>query len=621
MLQVGTCPDHGLVMPPSLRLPALNRTIKVLLGVLIALATLIVLFEWNWLRTPVERFFSEKSGRAVKIGHLDVDIDFSMVPTVRLRNVHVENAPWASRQPFVVAEELAITFSLRSAWQGRPIISRLVIVNGQIDMERSADGLRNWRLREPDNRGPGRTKVLVLEAHRSQLRFVNREIGLELIASSVPVAESRPGLSTRLNFQGTYAGAPFIAEALNGGVVSFRESGVAFPVRGHLTSGKTRVEVDGSFTDVFDLGPMDAELRVAGPTLSQLHPFVRMKPPPSRPFDIRARLTQRDGVYKFSGVKGKVGETDLAGEVTFDRSTERRKVEADLVSASADLVDLRALAGMPPPGASAGESASSGGRAGTFPSRPFAAEKLKGFDVRVSLNARKLKAADIPMLDSLRLVAQLTNGALELKPIDLGIAGGRLTGSASLNTQREPATATAAIDLRDLRLERLVPSAAEKARGAGAIRGHIRLSASGNSVAALVGNSTGSVAATMGRGRISNMADAKLGLDLLRIAGAFLRGDRDSAVHCAAVAFDIKNGVGKSRLIVLDTELSHVDGSGTIDFRNEQLNLTLTPEPRNPGLFTRRASIRLQGPFRNVQTALGERVEQPRSIAPEGCNG
>jgi len=601
----------------------MSRTTKVVLGLLVALTASIVLFEWNWLRAPVERYFSETSGRAVKIGHLDVDMDFSLVPTVRLRDVHIENAPWASKRPFVAAGEVALTLSLRSAWQGRPVISRMVIANAEIDMERTADGLRNWRLLEPDKRGPGRIKVLVLEAQRTQLRFVNRENGLEFTATATPLADPRDGLTTQLTFEGIYAGARFTAEALNGGLVSFRESGVAFPVRGQLTSGKTRLEIDGSFTDIFDLGPMDAALRVTGPTLSQLHPFLRMKPPPSRPFDLRAQLVQRDHVYRFSNLKGKIGDTDLTGEALFDRSSERRKVEADLVSASADLADLRALAGLPPEGTSGGgrSGAGAGGRDSMFPSRPFTAEKLKAFDVRVSLNARKLKAANLPMLDSLRVVAQLNNGTLELKPLDLGIAGGRLSGSLSLNTQREPASANATIELRDLRLERLVPSVAEKTRGAGAIRGHIRLSGAGNSVAAIVGNASGSVAATMARGRISNMADAKLGLDFLRIAGAFLRGERENAIHCGAVAFDVKNGVGKSRLILLDTELTHVDGNGTIDFRNEQLDLTLTPEPRNPGLFTRRASIRVQGPFRNVQTTLGERVELPRSSAPEACNG
>ena len=121
-------------MPLSVRWRALNRTTKVLLGVLLALTALVVLFEWNWLRAPAERFFSENSGRAVKIGHLDVDIDFSLVPTVRLRDVYVENAPWASKQPFVNAREIAFTISLRSVWQGRPVISRLVIANAEISI-------------------------------------------------------------------------------------------------------------------------------------------------------------------------------------------------------------------------------------------------------------------------------------------------------------------------------------------------------------------------------------------------------------------------------------------------------------------------------------------------------
>src|SRR5688572_18148589 len=142
------------------RLCALKLRTKILLGTVLALSALVVLFDWNWLRGSVERYYSKDSGRAVRIGHLDLESGFSLVPTVRLRDVHVENAPWASPRPFVTAREVAVTFSLKSIWQRRPVISRIVLVDADVDLERSADGLRNWRLRRPDRRGPGQTRVL-----------------------------------------------------------------------------------------------------------------------------------------------------------------------------------------------------------------------------------------------------------------------------------------------------------------------------------------------------------------------------------------------------------------------------------------------------------------------------
>ena len=609
-------------MRALLHLRALRRGTKILLVTAAALAALVVLFDWNWLRGPVERYYSEKSGRAVTVGHFDVEAGFSLVPTVRLRDVRVENAPWASHKtPFVAAEALAITFSVTSLWRRRPVISRIVLVNAEIELERTADGLRNWRLRNPDNRERGQTRVLVVEAQRSRIRFINHENQLSLTAVTTPLDTPSRSLTTRITFEGTYAGAPFTAEALNSGFISFRESGIAFPMRGQIVSRKTRMEVDGLFTDIFDPGPIDAALRVSGATLAQLHPFVRVEPPPSRPFDFSAQLKHQDNVYRFSALSGKIGETDVKGAVTYDRSRERQRIEANLSSTHADVADLRAFLGLQPRGSRGGDDDAGKGR--LFPTRRLNAEALKALDAQVSFNARTLKSAEIPMLDSLRLTARLTGGLLELSPIDLGVGGGRLTGALNLDARRDPPSSSAVVELQDVRLERLFPALANKVRGAGAIAGLVSLVGRGNSLAAMVGNSSGSLKATMGRGRISGLADAKLGLDFGKVFLEFLRRDRDSLVHCGSVSLWVTNGHAKSQEIVLDTDLTHVTGAGTLDLRNERIDILLSPEPRNPSPFTRRASIRIHGPLRAVETAVERRVAPPppQATRPAACMG
>jgi uncharacterized protein involved in outer membrane biogenesis len=612
-------------------------------------------------------------------------VQFGLEPTVRLRGVYIQNAPWAAKRPFATAGEVSFTVSLQSIWRGHPIISRLVLVDADVDMERQADGLRNWRLRNPDDRSPGRVKVQVLEAHRSQIRFVNGAIDLDFTAVATPLEkESRQSssgalrqsrdqtradpeveagprrraregddaLSTRITFKGMYEGVSFMGEALSAGRISFRESGVSFPLRGHITSRKTRFDFDGFFTDIFDLGPMDAKVRVAGPTLAYVHPFLRIQPPHSRPFEFDAQLTQTENRYKFLQLRGRIGETDIAGQATYDRSRERPLVLADLKSEAADVADLSALVGIQYPAPRSGgstmasapariapearqQASRADGVAGrpdrVFPARPFHVDRLKAVDARIKMNAKKLKADAISMLESLRLSADLDDGVLELKPIDVGLAGGHLTGSISFNGGRAPHAARATIELRDIRLERLMPTLAATARSIAPVRGEITLSGHGNSIAAMLGNATGSAIARVDGGRISNLADAKLGLNGGKILSLLVRGDRDIAVHCGAVAFDLRNGSGTSQ-VVLDTEQTRTEGVGSVDLREERWDLVLTPQPKNPGLFTRRASIRTQGTFRTAEISIQERIAIGRvggtvqstengSSAETTCNG
>jgi uncharacterized protein involved in outer membrane biogenesis len=607
-------------MEPAPRLPLPGRITLLLLGAALGMAALFALLDWNWIARPLVRYLAAESGREIRVDHVDVEL--GLHPTFRLRGVYIANAPWASGGPFARAGEASFTVSLRSLWEGRPVVSRLVLVDADVDMERLADGRRNWRIRDPGKTSRGRVTVQALEAHRTRIRFVNRESDLDLVAVASP-APGEDKLTTRVTFRGTYEGVPFSGEAFNAGVVSFRRSGVTFPLRGWLVLRETRVEVDGFFTDVFDLGPLDAQVRVKGPTLSLLHPFFRIHPPQSRAFDLRAQVTQTNNVYQFANLAGKLGETDIAGEATFDKSRPRPVVRAQLRSASAHLQDLRPLVGLPSrrPRAAVAEERR------VFPARPFNVEKLKAFDAQASLHAEKLTAPGLEMLESLRIDVALAGGALEVKPLRIGLAGGEALGAAVFDARQQPAHLRVDVDLRGVRLEKLLPRLADGARGTAPISGHVRLAGRADSMAGLLASASGSVSATMGRGRISNLADAKLALNIGKVLGLTLRGDRDIALHCGAFEVDVRNGTATSRRIVLDTEQTHTDGIGTLNLRTERWELVLTPQPRRPGLLTKDASIRLHGSFRDAHVSTQERLALRRTgqaasqTVGEGCDG
>ena len=619
-----------MTIRPFFRFPALGSKTKLLLALALAVVMLVLLFDWNWLRRPLELYLMDRSGREVRIEDLHVELGYTLQPAVRLRGVYVENAPWAAKRPLVTAAEASFTVSLASVWRGRPVISRLVLMDASVDLERQADGLRNWRLRDPEDRSPGRVTVMTLEAHRTQLRFVNRAIDLDFVASAAPLdsqsaGPDRDSLSTRVSFEGSYQGSAFAGEALGGSVLSFRDSGISFPLRGYFVSRRTRLDFDGFFTDLFDIGPMDARVRLVGPSLSLLHPFLRIRPVASRPYAVEAQLTQTYEVFHFARLAGKIGGTSVMGEVVYDRSAERPMLRAALSSDAADFDDIRPLIGMhalarnPRPESShAGDAADvqrerrdtepHGQR--LFPTRPFRVGALRALDMRITVTLDKLAVAGQQKLEDVRLGANLSEGLLHLNPLHVRVAGGRFTGSFMFDSRQDAPSAQVSGELRGIRIERLVPRLAAKSGSAGSLNGQIDLSGRGNSIAAMVGNSAGSFAATLDGGRISNLADAKLGLNIGKLVSVFLRGDREIAIHCGAAAFEVRDGVAKSRRIVLDTEQTHVEGSGAISLREERLDLLLTPEPKKPGLFTRRASIRIRGPMRAPAVAIEDRGKQ-----------
>ena len=481
------------------RFPRFSRTVTILFCVAITLGIVVALFDWNWFRHPLERYLIERSHREVRIGDLHVKLGLSLEPTVSLRDVYIENAPWADKVPFLTAREVSFTFSLKSVWEKRPVISRLVLIDADLDMERQADGLRNWRLRDPEDRCPGKVKVQRLEPHGTKIRFARRDIELDVTASSKPSGFRSEGLKpdaahpTRIDIKGKFAGSAFSGTVLTSEVLTFLDTGESFAMRGHAAVGKSRLDVDGSIADMLRPTAFDAKGRLAGPSLSNLNSFFRGKLPASRPYDITAHVRQTKEVTTFAELRGKVGASDLAGDISIDRGKERTTVKIALRSDSADLADLRSLVGRGKPANKAAKRKAAVDDRNApathampdksrlpkrlFSDHKFDATSLQKFDAHATLDFKKLKSAQWPALESLRATADLKDGVLVLKPVDVGMAGGHVVGQFRFDARQKALSAHATIELKEVRLEQLwsaLPAnakARERCKGASISRG------------------------------------------------------------------------------------------------------------------------------------------------------
>ena len=552
----------------SIGFPRFGRTVTILFCVAITLGIVVALFDWNWFRHPLERYLVERSHREVRIGDLHVKLGFSLEPTVRLRDVYIENAPWADKHPFLTAREVSFTFSLKSVWEKRPVISRLVLIDADLDMERQADGLRNWRLKNPDDRGPGKVKVQRLEPHGAKIRFARRDIKLDVRASSKPSEPGSEGLKpdaahpTRIDIKGEFAGSAFSGTVLTSEVLTFLDTGESFAVRGHAAAGKSRLDVEGSIADLLRPTAFDAKGRLAGPSLSSLNSFFRGKMPASRPYDITAHVRQTKEVTAFAQLRGKVGTSDLAGDISIDRGKERTTVKVALRSESADLADLRSLFGRRKPankatGKVAAKVAVDDRNApatddmadkSSLPKRLFSDHKfdatsLQKLDAHATLDFRKLKSAEWPALESLRATADLNDGVLVLKPVDVGMAGGHVVGQFRFDARQKALSAHATIELKEVRLEQLLVGIASKRKGAGALQGRVNLKGQGNSIAAIAASATGPAEIDMSNGGISNLLDATIGLNPVKYLKMRLTGDRAIGINSATIAFEFDHGL------------------------------------------------------------------------------
>ncbi|HZW73128.1 MAG TPA: hypothetical protein VFF43_06250, partial [Caldimonas sp.] len=214
-----------------------------LLGAALVVVLALALQPW-WLAPIVEHRLGASSGRSVHLGAMWLSLSASLQPVLQLRGVRVENAPWADRsRPFASIAAVTAVFSWRSVAERRPIVALMVLRDGEVDLERSDDGLRNWRLSHPDDRGPAQLKVLAIRGEHATLRFRHAPLALDVEVRTSPntgaggAATVVEALPTRLEARGTWAGVRFAIDAATSDTITLLETGHAARVRGHVDAG------------------------------------------------------------------------------------------------------------------------------------------------------------------------------------------------------------------------------------------------------------------------------------------------------------------------------------------------------------------------------------------------
>ncbi|MCW5625171.1 MAG: AsmA family protein, partial [Burkholderiales bacterium] len=463
--------------------------------VIALLVTLVLVFDWNWFREPLQNYVTRKTDREFRISDLDVRLGFT--PTILLKDVYFANPPWAEGDAMAQVGAVDVSVSLRSLLAGEIYVPRLALTDADVRLEQMVDDRKNWTLSDRDD--PSSTKVRIgsISVTRGNLRFVDHGMPLQLKVAVDTVDPTTPQkavdgsvrpdsqrLTTRFVFDGKYHDAKFSGNALTGDVVSFQQTGVLFPIRGHLKAGTTTLDVDGTVADVTDISAIDVHLRIAGQTLANLYPFLLLPLPASPPYRLEGNLKLSGNRFAMDKIRGKIGETDVSGSGSYVRQEPRPLLEAKLHSQLLNIADLGPLVGVTTKSstttapatqaetatedrAKAKERASSGDRvlpAGTppgerlLPTGKFEGGRLKAIDAKADFSVDKVKVPGYVDVNDLRVGLRLKDGVLKLDPFDATVAGGKLVSKITLDATGKTLLADIDVEARRFKLGALLPS-------------------------------------------------------------------------------------------------------------------------------------------------------------------
>lgn len=553
----------------------------VIAAFLIAGIVTLYFLDWNQMRGPVSRYASYRLGRPVRIeGDLKVDL-FRRQPHVAVNNLFIGNPSWASQQQAARIARADVEFRLWPALFGRPVLPLVVLEQPDIRVLRTADGRSNWA-------GGGGSKIPPIQ------RFLVRDGHLEIddavrqlkFVGTVSSREEAGGGSAafQLAGDGTLNANKFSADVHGGPLINVDQS-VPYAFQADVHSGPTHVVIDGQIAHPFHLDQFGAQVSASGQTLSELYYLTGVALPGTAPYRLSGTLKRDGALYSVTDLTGAVGSSDLHGYLTVDAGQAVPNLSGHLSSRTLNFDDLGSLL----------RGGKTVAQAGTYllPDVTLHTERLRQINGEVDYDADAIRSRDFP-LRRLSTHISVQGGVMRLKPLAFSFSAGKLSGMLSIDARKDVPVTSVDARVSDIHIEHFIKNAEKPLSGV--VEARAQLQGSGNSVHKAASSANGVFTAVVPQGSMKKSLAEWAGVNVLSALGLTLAGDQSgTALHCAVMNFGARDGMLGSQQIVLDTDPTRIDGHGTINLKDETVNITLQGKPKHFQFLHLNAPITMSG--------------------------
>jgi len=602
----------------------MKRTYKILLALggfftvlLIAVVVVIATVDWNRAKPYVSRAVAKATGREFSIDG-DLALKFGWITRLSVGQIKLQNASWSKNAHMVDIGQLDAQLDVHQLLRGRVLLPEVALSQVKVFLEKNAKGEANWDLGasttladtavpKTRTRFPVIQKLLVRDG---VVLFDNRQTGAQL---DLRIVNADAGgflqAPVTLKAQGSYQKLPMTLTFDGGSYENLRDDRQLYPLRIDLTAGKLKAKITGDLVEPLEMKGENVTLDVQGDDMANLYPLLRLVFPSTPPYRLKGHLNHEGNVWTFSKFSGNVGGSDLAGDIRVDTGPERHVMKADLVSNKLDFKDLAGFVGGNPGNKSDSkeptkkeapkDNSSTPENDRIFPDQHYDLQKLRSMDADVRLRAKQVLAPNLP-IDDLNAKLILTNGVLRFTPATFGVADGRLEIFSTFDASKQTPKVNIDARIRQLNLKRFLGANSFAEKTLGPIGGRIVLAGTGNSFRELMATASGQSFLAIGSGEISDLLVRLAGLNVARALGVLVRGDKPIPVRCGLLNLEGTNGQMDVKTLVFDTGTTVVSGQGTVDLRDEKVNITIIPVPKDFSPFSLRSYIRVSGPLKHI---------------------
>jgi len=531
---------------------------------------------------PIEARIKQVTGRdaAIRGG---IDLKVSLTPRLVAHDLALANAPWGQAPAMISAKQLEIEVALLPLLQRRIEVIRAGLVEPAIALETDAHGHANW-----DFNGPAAGAAPTGGAGGSLAAF-----GISNFAVTNGTLTYRDGKS--------------------GAVTKMAVDSLTLSARDSQSPANT--EFRGKVDDVAvalrgQLGPLDSLVNHRWPYLIALAGEID-----GHKATIGTKLRVDGDTVHMDELDIAIGPNAIKGTISVVTGGARLRYNISLTAPLLSMAHAAMPAGAHGNPAGASPAAASGSRASSAylisdASLPLA--MLRTADAAGDIKVGRLVVSPTREFTAVEIRFTLNAGRLEVPLLKAATFGGNVDAHATLDVPASGApTLALTIDARNLDLgaELAALDVRRDVKG-GKTSVKADVHARGASLHDWAASASGNFTAIAGP---ATLANANLNLDsafdrVAKAANPFRERDPTTELRCAVIRLPLSAGIARiDRSVAAETQKMGVSVSGTLDLRNESIDVTFRPQLRE-GISIDIPQIaelvRLHGPLRHPQVSI-----------------
>jgi uncharacterized protein involved in outer membrane biogenesis len=474
------------------------------------------------------------------------------------------------------------------------------------------DGKNNYTLaiKSSGNSGkPLQLGTLIIKDGSADVKMAKykTDMAVKVYTEPAPAAGFIQGQEIVASWNGTYSAQPITGSFRGGALLSLRDPSNPYPVDLHIANGSTTVSLVGTIEQPLTFGGARLKLSLAGQDMSNLYPLTGIPIPATPPYSITGKLDYAKDTIKFDDFYGRVGSSDLEGDLDYSHpGSGKPLITANLTSHRVDLTDLSGFLGATPgkattPGqdaATKAQMARANASPYLLPHKPFNLPEINIANVELHYTGEHIINKDVP-LDDVVVWLSIENGRITLHPLNFAVGSGSIASDIDLDPVGDVLHTHANIDFRRLPLARLM-AATHAFAGDGTLGGSAHLTATGNSLAEILGHGNGGAQLFLNHGGdvsalLVDLAGLQVGDGILSALGV----PRKANMQCLIADFGLTDGQLDTKAFLIATTEANILGSGTADLTTEKLNLALDTSATHFSIGSLSTPINIHGTLKS----------------------